>query len=117
MAVVLLSQIIAQKVFPPPVKKPNAAAPAAGAQADGKEQPAEKEVAQADDGKEGAKVGDQAADARPQAAGPLPQVAVVGQPAQFLTLGSLDPETGYRMLVTVSNTGASVRRAEMSSSR
>jgi YidC/Oxa1 family membrane protein insertase len=47
----------------------------------------------------------------------MPAVAAVEVPAQFFTLGSLDPQSGYRMLVTLSNTGASVRRAEMTSPR
>ena len=50
-------------------------------------------------------------------AGRLPQVAAVREPIQFVTLGSLDPTTGYRMLVTLTNTGAAVRRAEMTSPR
>ena len=32
---------------------------------------------------------------------------------QFVTLGSLDPNSAYRMLVTISNRGASVTRVEM----
>jgi YidC/Oxa1 family membrane protein insertase len=51
------------------------------------------------------------------AADELPQVAAADVATQFFTLGSLDPESGYRMLVTLSNTGASVRRAEMTSPR
>ncbi len=101
--------LLAQIIFPLPANKPGPAAPAAGAAADEKDQPAEKAAAQAD----------QAAAAKPQAAGPVavPQVAAVAVPTQFLTLGSLDPTTGYRMLVTVTTTGATVRRAEMTSGR
>ena len=44
-------------------------------------------------------------------------MAAVGEPTQFVTLGSLDPTTGYRMLVTLTNAGAAVRRAEMTSRR
>jgi YidC/Oxa1 family membrane protein insertase len=36
---------------------------------------------------------------------------------QFVTLGSLDQATGYRMLVTFTNEGAAVKRAELSSPR
>jgi YidC/Oxa1 family membrane protein insertase len=43
--------------------------------------------------------------------------AATDVPARFLTLGSLDPKTGFRMLVTLTNTGAAVHRAELSSPR
>src|SRR5262245_33421936 len=113
----MLMFLAAQLIFPQPAKKPQPAAPAAGAVADGKGQPAANAVAQAEDGKGAPKPADQNGEGKPQANGPLPQVAAVGEPAQFLTLGSLDPATGYRMLVTLSNTGASLRRAEMTSVR
>ncbi len=38
-------------------------------------------------------------------------------PPQWLTLGSIDPESPYRMLVTLSNRGAAVVRVELSSER
>lgn len=38
-------------------------------------------------------------------------------PAQFVTLGSVDPQSPYRMLATVTNVGAAVRRIELSSPR
>ena len=38
-------------------------------------------------------------------------------PLEFVSLGSLDRDTGYRMLVTLTNQGAAVRRAELSSPR
>ena len=47
----------------------------------------------------------------------MPPVAAAAVPTQFVTLGSLDPESGYRMLVTLTNAGAAVRRAEMTSPR
>ena len=34
-------------------------------------------------------------------------------PSEFVTLGSLDPESPYRMLVTLSSRGAAVTRVEM----
>ena len=36
---------------------------------------------------------------------------------KYVTLGSLDMDSGYRMLVTLTNAGAAVHRAEMASSR
>ncbi|HND52621.1 MAG TPA: hypothetical protein PLV92_09505, partial [Pirellulaceae bacterium] len=38
-------------------------------------------------------------------------------PPQWVTLGSLDPASGYRMLVTLNNRGAAVERIELSSPR
>lgn len=38
-------------------------------------------------------------------------------PVQFVTLGSLDPASGYRMLVTLSNRGGSVIRVELNDPR
>ncbi|MEX0612815.1 MAG: YidC/Oxa1 family insertase periplasmic-domain containing protein [Pirellulales bacterium] len=101
-------------MFPPPrpAKPP---AQAAGEQADGK--PAEDADAARD-----AKSEEQAVDEEqpaPDAAPPgkLPEVADAKVDDQYVTLGSLDLTSGYRMLVTLTNTGAAVRRAEMSSSR
>jgi YidC/Oxa1 family membrane protein insertase len=45
----------------------------------------------------------------------LPQIAELETEVAFATLGSLDPESGYRMLVTFNSAGASVQRAELSS--
>ena len=39
------------------------------------------------------------------------------QPTQYVTLGSIDPASPYRMLVTVTNRGAALVRAELSSPR
>ena len=38
-------------------------------------------------------------------------------PLEFYTLGSVDPESGYRMLITLTNQGAAVERIELSSPR
>ncbi len=38
-------------------------------------------------------------------------------PLEFYTLGSVDPESGYRMLITLTNQGAAVQRIELSSPR
>lgn len=39
------------------------------------------------------------------------------QPTQFVTLGSVDPASPYRMLITLTNRGAALVRAELSSRR
>lgn len=62
--------------------------------------------------------------------GPLPLVAdslaadeaqldaeAADAPAQYLTLGSVNPESGYRLLVTLSSQGAAVERIELASPR
>lgn len=111
---------LSERLFPRPQKPPQPP-PAAGAQADKKELPAE---AVAADGKaKDDKPADATQPAAPEGAqppAPLPQVAAVAavaEPMRYVTLGSLDSESGYRMLVTMTSTGASVRRAEMSSRR
>jgi len=38
-------------------------------------------------------------------------------PSQWVTLGSLDPATGYRLLVTLTNRGAAIERVELSNPR
>jgi YidC/Oxa1 family membrane protein insertase len=38
-------------------------------------------------------------------------------PAEFITLGSVDPASPYRMLATLTNVGAAVRRVELASPR
>ena len=57
--------------------------------------------------------------APPEAGQPEPDAeepeAVV--PARFATLGSLDPDSPYRMLVTLTNRGAAVQRIELNSPR
>ena len=50
-------------------------------------------------------------------AGELPALAELDAPASLATLGSLNPETGYRMLITVTSVGGAVKRAELSSSQ
>jgi YidC/Oxa1 family membrane protein insertase len=95
-------------LFPPP-PPPQPAAPGAAQEADGAGKAAE---APADAQGE---LAEQQPGVPP--VDQLPAVATVDVSAQFFTLGSLDPQSGYRMLVTLSNTGASVRRAEMTSPR
>jgi len=52
------------------------------------------------------------ADGEPAADAPEGEV-----PTQLITLGSIDEASGYRMLVTLTNEGAAVKRAELASSR
>ena len=59
--------------------------------------------------------GDEAAAGAPPAE--FPALADLPAPTSYATLGSLDPATGYRMLVTVSSVGATVHRAELSSAQ
>lgn len=63
------------------------------------------------------KAADLEAGAPPPALGSLPQVAELTIPTQFVTLGSIDPASGYRMMVTLTNEGAVLRRAEFASPR
>jgi YidC/Oxa1 family membrane protein insertase len=107
-AVLMLFSIL----FPAPPKPEKPPAAAADAQADGDAAP-KGDVADADSN-EGEPAEQPPGD--DQVAAPAP-AAVADVPQKFFTLGSLDPASGYRMLVTVSNTGGSVRRAEMTSAR
>jgi YidC/Oxa1 family membrane protein insertase len=109
--------LLFSRIFPPP---PPPAAPQPGAAAapaaDGKDLP-KANVAAAD---AGAKVEEKPKDAVEQPVakpGPLPAVAAVDTPVQFVTLGSLDMNSDYRMLVTLTNAGAALHRAEMASTR
>jgi len=105
--------LLAQQLFPPP-KKPEKPAAAA------KDKKADEKAAPAADAKknEQAEAPPAQAPAQPAAKpGGLPAVAAANLPAQFVTLGSLDIASGYRMLVTLTNSGAAVTRAEMASPR
>jgi YidC/Oxa1 family membrane protein insertase len=100
-------------MFPPP-PKPKPPAPAADKQADGKG------AADADLAKDAADPEvDDDDQPPPQGAPPdeAPEVAEVEVEEQFVALGSLDMKSGYRMLVSLTNTGAAVKRAEMASPR
>lgn len=105
--------LLAGRLFPPP-PQPVKPQPGAAAPAKGKEE--QKGAAPVGEAKKTEQA--EAAKAQPPAqAGDLPAVAPSTLPAQYVSLGSLDPKSGYRMLVTLSNAGASVLRAEMSSPR
>src|SRR4051794_30214455 len=108
--------LLTMQLFPPPP----ALKPQAGAAAQDKGKAEAKKPAAAADAKksESAKTEPVAPPQQPQAApGAIPAIAARKTPAQFVAVGSLDPNSGYRMLVTLTNQGAAVLRAEMTSSR
>jgi YidC/Oxa1 family membrane protein insertase len=96
---------------PPPPKKP---VPPAAAQ-NGAEQQAEKPAADAIADANQAAQGKQAQNGAPAAN--VAAEARVEVPLQMLSLGSLDPASGYRMLVTLTNRGGAVLRTELASPR
>lgn len=98
---------------PPKPAKPAvdapAAAPAEAGDAVAEDAPPTADEADATAGNEpGADAADQAAP---------DDEAEANLPEEYVTLGSLDAETGYRMLVTLTNQGAAVRRVELASPR
>ncbi|HEY3392645.1 MAG TPA: PDZ domain-containing protein, partial [Lacipirellulaceae bacterium] len=100
-------------LFPPPPPPKKAAQPAA-APADGTEEAKDAADAPLADGEQ-PEQGEQP----PDAAAPVAAAAQapVNVPTQLLSLGSLDPQSGYRMLVLFTSEGAAVKRAEMASPR
>ncbi len=102
----------------PPPKDPKAVQEAAEADADAAD---EDDAGDAEAADERAANGDEAAnpDAAAENANGAPGAdAPEGDvPTQLVTLGSIDETTGYRMLVTLTNEGAAVRRTELASSR
>src|SRR4051794_39680057 len=117
MLIALAVFLLAGKLFPPPPQpakpKPGAAAPAK----DAKDKGAPNAAAPAADAKKTDKAEAENQPKAPAAPGDLPGVSASPLPAQFVAIGSADPNSGYRMLVTLTNAGAAVVRAEMSSPR
>jgi YidC/Oxa1 family membrane protein insertase len=112
MGVLMLSGLLFPQPEPP---KPDAPA------ADGQQPAAEEAEAAEADGKD-AQPAEPAADGQPPAVPPAPVADLAVPPAdttplQYVTLGSLDFRSGYRMLVTLTNQGAAVQRVELSSPR
>jgi YidC/Oxa1 family membrane protein insertase len=109
------AMLLINRLFPPP-QPPAKPAPVAGAKANGKDQgKAGKGEADAK-----AKAEEPPKVAAPQpagAAGGVPALAQNNAPLQFIALGSLDMDSDYRMLVTLTSAGAAVKRAEMASPR
>lgn len=111
MAIMVGWQIIAARLFPPPPKPEPAAGERAAAHAEG-EKPADAPQ------KEPEKKPDGAAQAKPAAKPAPPAVAEAPEAAPaWATLGSLDPQSPYRMLVTFGNRGAAVLRVELNDPR
>jgi YidC/Oxa1 family membrane protein insertase len=109
-AVILFgSQVLMQRFFPPPPKKPVAKQDAANKPED--KRPVDKNPAAPD----GATPNGAAPGANPAAA-PAPEAEKL-QPPQWAMLGSLDPASPYRMLVTFSNLGATIERVELNNPR
>jgi YidC/Oxa1 family membrane protein insertase len=109
-----------------PAEKPKAVAQAEPGKAEGeakKPEPA-KEAAKAEKAPEPDKSAEQPAPQKPaeaekppQAAAPAKPVPAVTAPQRWVTLGSADPESPYRMLVTLTDRGAAVARIELNSDR
>ena len=109
------AMLLLNQLFPQP-KRPQKPAPAAGAKADGKDQAKADKLAA--DAKAKPEALAKAEAAHPAAAaGPVPVVAANDVRLEYVSLGSLDMTSDFRMLVTLTNAGAAVRRAEMASSR
>jgi YidC/Oxa1 family membrane protein insertase len=102
--IVLAHTYVMNILYPP---KPPVAAAKPGPQA--AEKPAAKPEAKKPEAKPEAKPAESKPAAKPAEVQPAgPEV-----PEQLLTLGSLDPNSPYRMLVTLTNRGAAVVRAEL----
>jgi YidC/Oxa1 family membrane protein insertase len=108
LALAMAVLILSNRLFPPQPNPKDAAAK--GAVAEGAKDQENGGAAKAADRKEA------------PAATALPALPAVGAaadtvPLQLVTLGSLQVESAYRMLVTLSNQGAAVQRVELSSPR
>jgi len=117
MLIALAVFLLAGRLFPPP---PQPAKPLPGAVAPGKDAKDKADpnaAAPAADAKKTDQAEVENAPQAPPAPGDLPAVVSSAIPTQYVALGSVDPKSGYRMLVTLSNAGAAVVRAEMSSPR
>src|SRR5690348_9630315 len=117
MLIALAVFLLANRLFPPPPPPEKPKAGAAAESKDGKDKAAPDAAAPA---AAAAKKDQGEAAKAPQAPAPpgdLPAVAASTLPAQYVSLGSIDPSSGYKMLVTLTNAGAAVVRAEMSSPR
>ncbi|MCA9236839.1 MAG: YidC/Oxa1 family insertase periplasmic-domain containing protein [Planctomycetales bacterium] len=100
--------------MPPPKPAAPAAADKDGAAAaDGDPQPAAPKAADEDQPAAAAEAEDAAA--ADEVAAALPAEEAV--PQQFVSLGSIDADSNYRMLVTFTNEGAGVRRIELANPR
>ncbi|MGQ9574062.1 MAG: YidC/Oxa1 family insertase periplasmic-domain containing protein [Thermoguttaceae bacterium] len=112
--------VVVPRLLPPPPKP------------EGDKEHPRQAVAEAAKGQQEAQGGPGPAKPEAEIAGRPPEAALAGpkrsprppdpaakakQPDAFLTLGSVDPASPYRMLVTLTNRGAAINRIEMSSPR
>ena len=117
-AIVIVANLFVSRLMNPP-QPPKVAQNAAGGDkkddADNKGEAAKK--ADAKNGDQAAEKGkaeaERPADAKAAPVAPARQAA----PEQRVTLGSMDPASDYRMLVTLNNRGAAVERVELNSPR
>ena len=107
----LLMLVFGPKPKPPKKKADDKTAAAQIAEeADGQEKAEGAGLAKADE----PKADEPKAEAGAEAAAPLEEVAA---DLEYVTLGSVDPDSPYRLAVTLTNQGAGVRRVELSSQR
>ncbi|MFM8891031.1 MAG: hypothetical protein ACKOTB_05275, partial [Planctomycetia bacterium] len=106
LAIVLGGQLLQAWLFPKPPRKPNEQAAVEAARGDGAVAAPPAAAAAASSATE-------------PASGPDSEPAVEDAPAprQRYTLGSLDPEAGVGMLVTLTSQGAAVERIELADGR
>ena len=116
LALSLGALLLGNLLFPPPPKPKDADVAGAAADAGAKAPEAKDADAPLQPDAEAPIAGENAAEdlAKPDLGGQQ-AAQVPAEPLQFVSLGSLDRETGYRMLVTLSNQGAAVVRSELSS--
>jgi YidC/Oxa1 family membrane protein insertase len=114
--VLMLNQLWVASHQPPPqpaAKQEAAAEPGkdAAKKADGEPS---KDKAEGESGDKGPKQEAPAENAAAEKPAPEAEAPV---PAEYVTLGSIDEASGYRMLVTLTNQGAAVRRIELANPR
>jgi len=137
--VLTANMLVMRWLQPPPVAQQNADDPAAddkaapvdgelkpgdGAKADGAkadqpaaaDKPADGKAAPVDPAAAPDAPADKPADpANPAAANPPAENPVPDAPSQWFTLGSADPDSGFRQLITIVSAGAAVQRVELNS--
>jgi YidC/Oxa1 family membrane protein insertase len=103
LALSMALMIAANWLFPPPKQPPKA------------DQAADPAAEQADEQAAAAAGDEQPVGVEVPAAPPVDDASQA--PRQFVAIGSLDEQSGYRMLVTTTNQGGAVHRAELASPR
>jgi len=120
-AIVIVNQLVVSWLFPPdPAAKKILPPPAKVAKAEpGAAKPDEIKPADAkpDETQAEPPTADAPADKKPEADQPADAVAASAAPQKWISLGSADADSPYRMLVTLNSRGAAVERIELSSPR